>query len=66
MTSPGIADAIYVEPLRSGYVEAIIKKERPDAILSTMGGQTALNLTLDLNEKGILEKYGVEIIGAGI
>ncbi len=66
MTSPGIADAIYVEPLRADYVEAIIKKERPDAILSTMGGQTALNLTIDLNDKGILEKYGVEIIGAGI
>ena len=66
MTSPGIADAIYVEPLKASYVEAIISKERPDAILSTMGGQTALNLTLDLNDKGILEKYNVEIIGAGI
>jgi len=66
MTSPGIADAIYVEPLKAEYVEAIIKKERPDAILSTMGGQTALNLTLDLDNKGILEKYNVEIIGAGI
>jgi carbamoyl-phosphate synthase large subunit len=66
MTSPGIADAIYVEPLKAAYVEAIIKKERPDAILSTMGGQTALNLTLDLENKGILKKYNVEIIGAGI
>ncbi|MDA3852128.1 MAG: carbamoyl-phosphate synthase large subunit [Spirochaetaceae bacterium] len=66
MTTPGLADAIYVEPLRPIYVEEIIKKERPDAILSTMGGQTALNLTLELQELGILEKYNVEIIGASV
>lgn len=66
MTSPGIADAVYMEPLRVDYVEAVIKKERPCAILSTMGGQTALNLTYDLSEKGILEKYDIEIIGASI
>ena len=64
MTTPGIADSIYVEPLKPEYVEAIIRKEKPDALLSTMGGQTALNLTLELQELGILEKYGVEVIGA--
>lgn len=66
MTTPGIADSIYVEPLKPEYVEAIIRKEKPDAILSTMGGQTALNLTLELQELGILEKYDVEVIGASI
>ncbi len=64
MTTPGIADSIYVEPLKPEYIEAIIRKEKPDALLSTMGGQTALNLTLELRELGILEKYGVEVIGA--
>ena len=64
MTTPGIADRIYVEPLTVKYVSEIIRKERPDAVLSTMGGQTALNLTLDLAEEGVLEKYGVEVIGA--
>ncbi len=64
MTTPGIADRIYVEPLTVKYVSEIIEKERPDAVLSTMGGQTALNLTLDLAEEGVLEKYGVEVIGA--
>jgi carbamoyl-phosphate synthase large subunit len=64
MTTPGIADRIYVEPLSVKYVTEIISKERPDAVLSTMGGQTALNLTLDLAEEGVLEKYGVEVIGA--
>ncbi len=66
MTTPGIADSIYMEPLQTDYVEQIIRKERPDAILSTMGGQTGLNLTLELAREGILEKYGVEVIGAGI
>ncbi|MDA3955319.1 carbamoyl-phosphate synthase large subunit [Oceanispirochaeta sp.] len=66
MTTPGIADRIYVEPLTVKYVTEIIRKERPDAVLSTMGGQTALNLTLDLAEEGVLEKYGVEVIGAKI
>ncbi len=66
MTTPGIADTIYVEPLKVPYVEAIIKKERPDAILPTMGGQTALNLTMELNEAGVFERHGVEVIGANI
>lgn len=66
MTTPGIADAIYVEPLKPVYVEKIIQKEKPDAILSTMGGQTALNLTLELQAEGILDKYNVEIIGARV
>ncbi|MBO8087881.1 MAG: carbamoyl phosphate synthase large subunit, partial [Marichromatium sp.] len=66
MTTPGLADAVYMEPLDTDYVEKIIQKESPDAVLTTMGGQTGLNLTLELDRKGILEKYGVEIIGAGI
>ncbi|AFG37949.1 carbamoyl-phosphate synthase large subunit [Spirochaeta africana] len=66
MTTPGTADAIYMDPLEVPYVEDIIRKERPDAVLPTMGGQTALNLTLDLAEAGIFEKYGVELLGAGI
>jgi len=64
MTTPGLADRIYVEPLRPEYIESIIREERPDALLSTMGGQTALNLTLELQSLGILEAYGVEVIGA--
>jgi carbamoyl-phosphate synthase large subunit len=64
MTTPGLADSIYVEPLSPEYMEAVIRREKPDAVLSTMGGQTALNLTLELQELGILEKYGVEVIGA--
>ena len=64
MTTPGLADSIYVEPLSTRYVEAIIAREKPDALLSTMGGQTALNLTLELQDLGILDKYGVEVIGA--
>ncbi|HUZ18779.1 MAG TPA: carbamoyl-phosphate synthase large subunit [Spirochaetia bacterium] len=66
MTTPGIADTIYVEPLRVPYLEEIIKAERPDAILPTMGGQTALNLTMKLHAAGIFEKYNVEVIGANI
>jgi len=66
MTTPGIADKIYMEPLQPCYVEEIIKKERPDAILPTMGGQTALNLTIKLHEEGILKRYNVEVIGASI
>ncbi len=66
MTTPGIADRIYVEPLEVDYLEEVIKIERPDAILPTMGGQTALNLALDLNDQGILKKYNVEIIGASV
>jgi len=66
MTTPGIADKIYMEPLELNYLEEIIRREKPDAILPTMGGQTGLNLTLDLYDAGILQKFGVEIIGASI
>src|SRR3989338_7178938 len=59
MTDPGIADATYIEPLTPEFVEKIIQKERPDAILPTLGGQTGLNLAMQLHEQGILEKYGV-------
>ncbi|MFT4570550.1 MAG: carbamoyl-phosphate synthase large subunit [Hyphomicrobiaceae bacterium] len=64
MTDPGFADRTYIEPLTPETIEAIIAKERPDALLPTMGGQTALNLALALDEQGILAKYGVEMIGA--
>ncbi len=64
MTDPEMADATYIEPITPEYIEAIIAKERPDAILPTMGGQTALNAAMKLHELGILEKYGVELIGA--
>src|SRR6476659_542978 len=64
MTDPDFADRTYIEPITTDVVEKIIAKERPDAILPTLGGQTALNLAIDLAEKGILERYGVEMIGA--
>ncbi|MEK7864724.1 MAG: carbamoyl-phosphate synthase large subunit, partial [Nitrospirota bacterium] len=64
MTDPEIADATYIEPLTADIIELIIKKERPDALLPTMGGQTALNLAVELAESGALEKYKVELIGA--
>ena len=64
MTDPETADAVYIEPINRRTVEAIIAKERPDALLPTMGGQTALNCALDLADCGILEKYNVELIGA--
>ena len=64
MTDPSMADATYIEPVKWSIIEKIIEKERPDAILPTMGGQTALNCALDLNRHGVLEKYGVELIGA--
>ncbi|MGB1272569.1 MAG: carbamoyl phosphate synthase large subunit, partial [Endozoicomonas sp.] len=64
MTDPAMADATYIEPIRWETVEKIIEKERPDAVLPTMGGQTALNCALDLFHKGVLEKYGVAMIGA--
>ena len=64
MTDPSLADATYIEPVKWPIVEKIIQKERPDAILPTMGGQTALNCSLDLNRHGVLKKYDVELIGA--
>src|SRR4030065_2824445 len=64
MTDPEMADATYIEPLTADFLELIIIKEKPDALLPTMGGQTALNLAVELAEKGILDKYGVELIGA--
>jgi len=64
MTDPEMADVTYVEPITWPVVERIIAKEKPDAILPTMGGQTALNCALDLHRNGVLEKYGVELIGA--
>ena len=64
MTDPEMADAVYIEPINRHTVEAIIAKEKPDALLPTMGGQTALNCALDLADAGILEKYKVELIGA--
>ena len=64
MTDPEIADRTYIEPVTPEYVELIIAKERPDALLPTMGGQTALNVAMKLAELGVLEKYGVELIGA--
>ena len=66
MTDPNLADATYIEPITLDYVEAIILKEKPDAILPTVGGQTALNLAIALDKKGILEKYNVELIGAQV
>jgi len=64
MTDPDFADATYVEPLRLDVLEAVIARERPDALLPTLGGQTALNLAVELVEAGVLEEYGVELIGA--
>ena len=64
MTDPDTADAVYIEPINWQTVQAIIAKERPDAVLPTMGGQTGLNCALDLADHGVLEKYGVQLIGA--
>jgi carbamoyl-phosphate synthase large subunit len=64
MTDPELSDAVYVEPLTPEFVEAIIAKEQPDALLPTLGGQTALNLAVALSENGALERHGVELIGA--
>jgi len=64
MTDPQFSDKTYIEPISIEYVEEIIKKEKPDAILPTVGGQTALNVAMKLDEKGILKKYNVELIGA--
>src|ERR671933_114997 len=64
MTDPEFADRTYVEPVTPDFVALVIEKERPDALLPTMGGQTALNTALALHEDGTLEQYGVELIGA--
>jgi carbamoyl-phosphate synthase large subunit len=66
MTDPDFADATYIEPITSEALEAIIRQEKPDAILPTLGGQTALNAAIALDEEGILAKYGVELIGAKV
>ena len=66
MTDPDLADATYVEPITADTIEAILDEERPDAVLPTLGGQTALNVTMELAERGAFTKYGVELIGAGL
>jgi len=66
MTDPDLADRTYIEPITPDVVEKIIEIERPDAVLPTVGGQTALNVTLALGERGVFEKYAVELIGANI
>ena len=66
MTDPEFADATYIEPITPEFVEMVIVKERPDALLATLGGQTALNTAVALHENGVLERYGVELIGASI
>ena len=66
MTDPDFADATYIEPITPAVIETIIQKEKPDAILPTLGGQTALNAAMALHERGILDKYGVELIGAKV
>src|SRR5258707_11470046 len=64
MTDPGLADATYIEPITPEFVEKIIARERPDALLPTMGGQTALNTAMQLANSGALARHGVELIGA--
>ena len=66
MTDPDVADRTYVEPLTWEYAQAVIEKERPDALLPTVGGQTALNLTMELGKHGVLDKFGVTLIGASL
>ena len=66
MTDPVMADATYIEPLNAGRLEQIIAKERPDALLPNLGGQTGLNLSMELAKKGILDKYGVKVIGVNL
>src|SRR5690606_19554494 len=66
LTDPEFADATYVEPITPEYVEQVIAKERPDALLATLGGQTALNTAVALHERGVLKQYGVELIGASV
>src|SRR5512137_1938451 len=66
MTDPELADRTYVEPLTVPSLTAIIERERPDALLPTVGGQTALNLAVDLAQAGVLDRFGVELIGASL
>jgi|WetSurMetagenome_2_1015567.scaffolds.fasta_scaffold00031_73 carbamoyl-phosphate synthase large subunit len=66
MTDPGMADATYIEPLNKETLELIIRKEKPDALLPTMGGQTALNLAVELCETGVIDRYGIRLIGANL
>ena len=66
MTDPNLADATYIEPLTVDYLESIIIKEKPDAILPTVGGQTALNLAMDLKKSGLLDKHGIKLVGAQV
>src|SRR4249920_2534180 len=66
MTDPELADRTYVEPLTADVLERVIAREQPDGLLPTVGGQTALNLAVELDERGVLEKYGVQLIGASI
>src|SRR5712692_10200340 len=66
MTDPEFADHTYIEPLTADYLEAIVARERPDALLPPVGGQTALNLSVELAERGILDRYQVQLIGASL
>lgn len=66
MTDKAVADRIYIEPITIEFVEKVIAKERPDSIIAGMGGQTGLNMVVELSEKGILEKYGVRVIGTSV
>ena len=65
MTDPDLADRTYIEPLSPDWVERVIEREKPDALLPTMGGQTALNIAMDLDRDGVLEKHGVGLISIG-
>ena len=66
MTDPGLADRTYVEPITPEFVEKVIERERPDALLATLGGQTGLNTAVDLARAGVLERYGVEMVGCDL
>ncbi len=66
MTDPEFADATYIEPITPEFLEKVIEKERPDAVLATLGGQTALNAAIGLHERGTLARYGVRLIGADV
>src|SRR5512145_1107437 len=66
MTDPEFADATYIEPITPEIVAKVIEKERPDALLATLGGQTALNTAMALHEAGVIQQYGVELIGAEV